>query len=616
MRIKLVVVLILFFNTLIFSQVTQNENYQFFVNLNNADNHQLMVELITPQTGTEKITYKMPAMVPGTYKVYDFGRFVSDLKAYDKSGNELEVTKGDVNSWDISGANNLYKITYKVRDTFQDTTGKEIFEPVGTSFEKNIFVINNHGLFGYLDGYIRNGYTLNFTKPEGFYGSTSLINTERSDTEEIFTAPDYQFLVDNPIFFDVPDTATINFEETKILISVYSPGKGITAKDMAESNKTLLTAIRTFLGGKLPADRYTFLYYFSNHQESSSFGALEHNYSSLYYMPDVPVQAKSFMLKQLLSTSAHEFYHIVTPLNLHSKEIGEFDFNDPKMSEHLWLYEGTTEYMAGYIQLVEGMMDLKEYAEDIEHKLNGASRYNDTLPFTEMSKGALNEYEPQYNNVYQKGALIGLCMDILIREASGGSQGWQDVINKLLAKYGMKNSFDDAVLFDEIESLTSKSVREFLDKYVAGANRIPYDEIFSKIGIKVESIPYQVADVGGLDMGFNQNTYRLVVMKIDDPENPVMKELGLKTKDEFVSFGGTAINYFNMKDIFGSAKKQMKPGDEIVLVVARIDDSGKEVQKTLKAKIEKTKTSHDYKVSLVEKMTDEQKRLQRSWIQK
>jgi hypothetical protein len=38
-------------------------------------------------------------------------------------------------------------------------------------------------------------------------------------------------------------------------------------------------------------------------------------------------------------TISHEFFHILTPLNVHSKEIHDFDFNNPKMSALLWMYE-------------------------------------------------------------------------------------------------------------------------------------------------------------------------------------------------------------------------------------------------------------------------------------
>ena len=34
----------------------------------------------------------------------------------------------------------------------------------------------------------------------------------------------------------------------------------------------------------------------------------------------------------------------------HSEEIGNFDFQKPKMSRHLWLYEGLTEYAAHHTQ--------------------------------------------------------------------------------------------------------------------------------------------------------------------------------------------------------------------------------------------------------------------------
>src|SRR4030095_3853821 len=112
MRAILFITLILSINASVFSQVTQNENYQFYVNLNDVQNDQLKTELITPIVNSDKVTYKFPAMVPGTYKIYNFGRFVSDLKAFDNSGSELPVTKNDVNSWDISNANSLYKITY------------------------------------------------------------------------------------------------------------------------------------------------------------------------------------------------------------------------------------------------------------------------------------------------------------------------------------------------------------------------------------------------------------------------------------------------------------------------------------------------------------------------
>jgi predicted metalloprotease with PDZ domain len=69
--------------------------------------------------------------------------------------------------------------------------------------------------------------------------------------------------------------------------------------------------------------------------------ALEHSYSSVYYSPQARADKVS---DEITGLSCHEFFHIVTPLNIHSEEISNFNFDTPKMSKHLWLYEGLTEY--------------------------------------------------------------------------------------------------------------------------------------------------------------------------------------------------------------------------------------------------------------------------------
>lgn len=598
------------------SQTEQNDKYQYFVNLNNVENDMLEIELITPAFSTSTAVYKLPAMVPGTYKVYDFGRYVEDFKAYDNSGNELNVSKTDVNTWEISDADRLYKIKYKINDSFDDTSDVYVFEPAGTSIEEGkVFVVNNHGFFGYFSDKQNSEYNVTFSKPAGFFGSTSLEAVSRTDNEEVFKSPDYKFLVDNPILFCKPDTASINFEEASILISVYSPGGGMKAADIALRLAEVMKAIRNYLGGKLTADKYTFIYYFTENKGSGSFGALEHNYSSFYFMPDVPKQNSSFMINNLMSTSVHEYYHTVTPLNLHSEEIGNFDFNDPKMSKHLWLYEGVTEYNADYIQLREGLIDFKTYVSKIEEKISSASSYNDTLPFTVMSKGALDEFESQYINVYSKGALIGLCLDILIREESGGSMGLQDVINKLLLKYGKDKSFKDDELFGEIVELTSPAIGVFIDKYIDGHESIPYKDIFIKIGIEVKNTPYQKLVMGGgIQMGFNQKTFRLTVAGISSDGGSFISDLGLKKGDELVSINGTKLSFFNYKDAFGSVRNQIKKGDKFEMEVARIDADGKEKIVKLSATIPETKTAYESELSTVKNLSEQQKKLKAAWL--
>jgi predicted metalloprotease with PDZ domain len=42
------------------------------------------------------------------------------------------------------------------------------------------------------------------------------------------------------------------------------------------------------------------------------------------------INAKEELVKSMMDVVSHEFFHIVTPLSIHSKEIQDFDYNDLK----------------------------------------------------------------------------------------------------------------------------------------------------------------------------------------------------------------------------------------------------------------------------------------------
>ena len=130
----------------------QNKTYQYSTDLTGLKEDKLLVELITPKVKTDEIEFQMPKMVPGTYAIYDFGRLLSDFKAFDEKGTPLTVARLDSNRWKIKDAKKLYKISYNVEDSFDSKLSNMMFEPAGTNFEPNEnFVLNTFGIFGYLE---------------------------------------------------------------------------------------------------------------------------------------------------------------------------------------------------------------------------------------------------------------------------------------------------------------------------------------------------------------------------------------------------------------------------------------------------------------------------------
>src|SRR5690606_11481539 len=234
-----------------------------------------------------------------------------------------------------------------------------------------------------------------------------------------------------------------------------------------------------FLGPIDTTKKYTVLLYLSDVRsaDAKGFGALEHNTSTTVVFPEMLPQEQ--LISAMIDVVAHEFFHIVTPLSIHSEEIHYFDFNDPKMSQHLWMYEGVTEYFANLFQIQQGLIDEEEFYTRMSAKIAGANRMNDTMSFTEMSKNVLKEpYKSQYLNVYEKGTLIGMCIDIIIREQSNGERGILDMMQPLATLYGAKKPFSDEELFAKITEITYPEVGAFLDKHVKGTTPINYAEYF------------------------------------------------------------------------------------------------------------------------------------------
>lgn len=603
-----------FFFTL---NVFAGDKYQFSVDLTKCFKDKLLIELISPEIKTSEIIYRLPKIVPGTYEILNFGRFVSNLKAMDSNGKELSVEKLDLNSWKITEATKLYKLTYEVEDSW-DTEVKEpyVFEPAGSNFEvgKN-FVLNTHCLFGYFEGMIKNPYEINITRPSNFYGACSLTDVTTKDSVDTYSVADYMKLADAPMMYNVPDTTKLNVGGSEILISVYSENKVVSSKFIADNISEILFAQQEYLGGTLPIKKYAYLIYLTpSGGISGASGALEHSYSSMYFLPEMEPK---YLAQTIRDVSGHEFFHIVTPLSIHSEQIGNFNFNDPQMSKHLWLYEGTTEYAAGLVQIKYGSMTVEEYLKIIENKIAGSQNYNDTLPFTEMSEGCLKKYKSQYGNVYQKGALIGLCLDIQLRSLSSGNYGLQDLMKDLSKTYGKNKSFKDEELIDQIVKLTYPEIGDFFKKYVEGSQPLPVKEMLNIVGIGFEGTSSEKQlSIGGVSIGLNPATNRLVIVNTLNMDD-FGKAMGYKENDELIKFNGKAITLQNAQEVIGGFVANAKVGDELKVVVSRKKSENSRSKKVkLKSKMFAVAPAKKKNLILSPNASDEQLKIRASWIGK
>ena len=565
------------------------EEVKVTIDLNQVKDDKVMVTVTPPKFSSNEVVYHIPKTVPGTYSTDNYGKLIDDLKAFDAKGKELATTKTDDNSWKISNSKKLSKITYWVNDTYDTEKGggfgkEDIFSPAGSNIlEGKNFMLNNHCFVGYFEGKTEINYVLTVLHPATLFGATSLIDTNKSDTIDNFVATRYFEITDNPIMYSKPDYETFMVDGMEILLSVYSPSGTHSAKSIMPDLEKTMRAQKTFLGPINNNKRYTVLLYLSDMQgnDAQGFGALEHHTSTTVVFPEMmPAVAIAEQMKDVVS---HEFFHIVTPLSIHSKEIQFFDYNNPKMSKHLWMYEGVTEYFANLFQVNQGLISADEFYERMNGKIRNAATLNDTMPFTEMSANVLVEpYKDQYLNVYEKGALIGMCIDIIIREKSYGQKGILDLMKKLSKEYGTEKPFDDEELFAKITSLTYPEVGEFLNTYVAGKTPINYDFFYAKMGVTKSKVQKPInpflKDQSTPYITVNPTTKEISVIPSTEL-NDFMTNLGIKGGDIIVSINDVKYNNDNVYDMVMESQN-WKVDDPITVTISR---DGKE--QTIKGKV-------------------------------
>ncbi|AHJ99864.1 M61 family metallopeptidase [Hymenobacter swuensis] len=520
----------------------QPAGYQIRLDLQQVTNDRVKVVINTPAIREAQATYVMPSVVPGSYSKKDYGRFVTSFKAFDKNGKSLKVKNNGPNLFVIDNATKLARLEYLVDDTWDVKQDDQfIFQPGGTNIDAGRnFTINHYGFYGYFEGYKMLPYEVQVQKPADLYGATALDVRRASTTQDVFTASNYVTLADGPILYARPDTASFSTGGARISVAVLSESGAVKAADVSQMLRPMSEALTKYFG-KMPVPRYQFLFYFPSltsalNSEKGGYGAMEHSYSSLYFLPELPDADR--LRSMVLEVASHEFLHMLAPLNIHSREIGEFDFRNPQMSQHLWLYEGVTEYVSQLVQVQGGLITPEEFQKRVKEKIDKSDKYA-TVSFTEMSRRILEDpYKDMYENVYNKGALIGLLLDIRIRELSQGRQTLRDVLLALREKYGPTRSFEDKDLIPEIVALTNPEIGTFFRRYVEGAEPLPLAEDLAKIGwTYAPTGQARVKAFGNLGFAYDQSKDQFRVAKTKPEDNA----FGLDEGDVVVAINGQSV---------------------------------------------------------------------------
>jgi predicted metalloprotease with PDZ domain len=534
-----------------------------YIDLTKVVNDKVPVTINPGRFVIDNVTYRIPKTVPGTYQLDDYGQFIEDFRAYDYKGAELSVVKTDKNTWTIANAKQLDKITYLVNDTFdveiEGGIGKDKpFSPAGTNIETDNFVLNLHGFIGYFDSLKDSQYKLDVIAPADLVRSSALkesgtaLSADGKSITTSYFAPRYFDITDNPMMYGKLTVEEFQVEDIKVVLSVYSQNQVHNAAGLKDAMLKMMKAQKTYLGDINSTPRYDIFLYLSDGEDGSAkgYGALEHHTSTVAVFPEDMDEEE--LGEALIETISHEFFHIVSPLSIHSEDVHYFDYNNPTYSKHLWLYEGVTEYFSNIFQIDQGLITEDVFYGKIKDKIDRSLQMDDAMSFTKMSENVtVQPYKDQYGNVYQKGALIGMCIDILVREGSNGQRGILSLMKELSNKYGKDKPFEDDKLFAEITAMTYPSIGEFFKTHVEGDTPINYGDFFKKVGLELVSGKVETNFIlnGGKLIIAGNPQYGTIFFTEAVKNNSFWNDLGVQPEDIIKNINGTDMTMQNANNI-------------------------------------------------------------------
>lgn len=438
------------------------------IDLRQAASQGIQVQVKVPSSAAAPVAYQFPRTIPGIYE------YLKTQPCFDEIVH-LEDTIGKQGMQFALGANSQgTNFSYAVQNTLDKYMGLSA-EDVHFSGD-SLFILNWHYLIGYFNKDTQQAYKIQVNYPKGLYGAGSMNKASLSDSSDVFYADTYKELIHMPVMYSRPDTVQFSLGPTQFTIAYAGAD---TTLDAAKIKELLLEPLEEVQSLSLYHPKeYTFLYYSEYFLTGPYLTGLEHPYSTL-------VTYHSALLSDdiIVSTSIHEYLHTVfTPLLLRSEAIHMLDMDDPQCDQHLWFYEGVTEYLAIKALMKSGYFS----ALDFLNELQESDSYHKNINMAAVSSHIYNKKEQQlFGNFYTKGSLLAFQLDIEILERSEGKEDLFSIMRKLQKKYSTDKPFNSQTFIQEFSRISGLDLA-YLDKHLNKKTKVSFAAYAEKAGYVVQ----------------------------------------------------------------------------------------------------------------------------------
>jgi predicted metalloprotease with PDZ domain len=474
------------------NQVASPLELHYHLRLLRPTTHLIEIQITAANLRQPALDFVMPAWSPGRYAIYDFAKNVQDFEAQGAQGQALSWTKLDKQTWHVeAGAADTASICYRI--FANDLSGS--FSQFDTSHAN----LNGASVFMYIAGHRPDPLTLTIEAPADW---KLLSGYSESTTQRTFQVPSYDRLVDTPLEISA-ECRIGQFEERGRVFRVVVHSYADRDEGLSELVEGLKKIVRSEMAMMPEPDfrDYTFIFHFA--PDIPMGDGMEHHNSTQIIIRGGPSGGG---LSEALETAAHEFFHLWNIKRLRPAGLVPYEYTHEQYTRSLWFAEGVTTYYAYRHLLRAGIWSpqqfLKRLAEEIRtlqyepgRKVMSAESSSFHAWFYDRSP---QMQETNFANTtisyYNKGALLGMLLDLKIRALTEGRKSLDDILRAMYQRfYEVSPASDDEPFrgYEEKDILEAASAvagsdfTSFFRRYVGGTDPLPFAETLAAAGLEL-----------------------------------------------------------------------------------------------------------------------------------
>jgi predicted metalloprotease with PDZ domain len=194
----------------------------------------------------------------------------------------------------------------------------------------------------------------------------------------------------------------------------------------------------------------------------------------------------------LRGVTSHEFFHHWNVKRIRPDVLGPFDYTRQVLTRDLYVSEGMTSYYGDLHLRRSGLWTNEQYyrqlAKQMTELLGKPAR-----AFLSVEESSLETWlksddaENASFSYYTKGSLVGLLLDLEIRQRTAGARSLDDVFRYLYEHYALPKPGWPVGGFERaVETVAGSDFTDFFARHVAGTEELPYERMLGYAGLRLE----------------------------------------------------------------------------------------------------------------------------------